>query len=425
MGGFFYMKVSIITIGDEILIGQIIDTNSAWIAQRLNEIGLELSKIYSIADTEQAILRTLNRAEQLSDVVLITGGLGPTNDDITKSTLAKYFDDELVRNEEVLAHIKELFKKFGVAKINSLNEQQADLPSSCKVLFNKLGTASGMWFNRGGKHFVSMPGVPHEMKNLMSTYVLPDLQAQFSEGVIVHRTILTQGVPESILAERISEWESDLPNSIKLAYLPSENRVRLRLSSRGVEEDTLTILIDVQIKKLQILIPELIFGEEQDRLEQRIGQELLRRNASIATAESCTGGYLAHLISRVAGASSYYKGSILAYDNTIKESVLGVKAETLQAFGAVSEEVVVEMALGVKEIMGVDYALATSGIAGPTGGSKEKPVGTVWAAIAGPNGVQSVKYQMGTERLWNIKRSASAVLLDLLHVLDLSDKKTE
>jgi len=419
------MKVSIITIGDEILIGQIIDTNSAWIAQRLNEIGLELSKIYSISDTEQAILRTLKRAEELSDIIIITGGLGPTNDDITKHTLAKYFGDKLVRNQEVLHHIKDLFKKFGVDKINKLNEQQADLPSTCKVLFNKLGTASGMWFERGGKHFVSMPGVPHEMKNLMNTYVLPDLQSRFSAGVVVHKTILTQGVPESILAERLAVWESELPSSIKLAYLPSENRVRLRLSTRGDDEGLLNSLIDAQIEKLQPVIPELIFGEEQDRLEQRIGEELLKRNATIATAESCTGGYIAHLITRVAGSSAYYKGSVLAYDNTIKESVLGVKVDTLKSFGAVSEEVVVEMALGVKKIMKVDYAVATSGIAGPTGGTKEKPVGTVWVAIVGPNGVQSIKYQMGTERLWNIKRSASAVLLDLLHVLDLSDKKVE
>ena len=419
------MKVSIITIGDEILIGQIVDTNSAWIAQRLNEIGLELSKIYSISDTELAILRTLKRAEELSDIVILTGGLGPTNDDITKNTLAIYFNDTLVRNQKVLAHIKELFKKFGVDEINKINEQQADLPSTCKVLFNKFGTASGMWFEKDQKHFVSLPGVPHEMKNLMSTYVLPELQTRFSVGVVVHKTILTQGVPESILAERLVNWEVELPTSIKLAYLPSENRVRLRLSTRGRDEALLNDQIEVQIEKLHAIIPELIFGEEQDCLEQRIGSELLKRNATLATAESCTGGYIAHLITRVAGASAYYKGSVLAYDNSIKETVLGVKTDTLRSFGAVSEEVVVEMALGIKKIMKVDYAVATSGIAGPSGGTKEKPVGTVWTAIVGPNGVQSVKRQMGTERLWNIKRSASASLLDLLHVLESSDKKVE
>jgi len=419
------MTVSIITIGDEILIGQIVDTNSAWIAQRLNEIGLEISKIYTVSDTETAILRTLKRAEELSDIVILTGGLGPTNDDITKNTLATYFDDKLVRNEEVLAHIKDLFKKFGVSKINKLNEQQADLPSSCKVLFNKLGTASGMQFERQGTYVVSMPGVPHEMKSLMNTYVLPDLQSRFSEGVIVHKTILTQGVPESILAERIAEWEVALPESIKLAYLPSENRVRLRLSTRGLDEALLKDLIATQIEKLHAIIPELIFGEEQDRLEQRVGQELLKRNASLATAESCTGGYISHLLTRISGSSAYYKGGLIAYDNSVKVDVLGVKPVTIQSFGVVSKQVVEEMALGIQRVMKVDYAIATSGIAGPTGGSIEKPIGTVWTAVATPNGIQSIKHQMGTERLWNIKRSASATLLDLLHVLESSDKKVE
>jgi len=419
------MTVSIITIGDEILIGQIVDTNSAWIAQRLNEIGLEISKIYTVSDTETAILRTLKRAEELSDIVILTGGLGPTNDDITKNTLATYFDDKLVRNEEVLAHIKDLFKKFGVSKINKLNEQQADLPSSCKVLFNKLGTASGMQFDRQGTYVVSMPGVPHEMKSLMNTYVLPDLQSRFSEGVIVHKTILTQGVPESILAERIAEWELALPESIKLAYLPSENRVRLRLSTRGLDEALLKDLIATQIEKLHAIIPELIFGEEQDRLEQRVGQELLKRNASLATAESCTGGYISHLLTRISGSSAYYKGGLIAYDNSVKVDVLGVKPVTIQSFGVVSKQVVEEMALGIQRVMKVDYAIATSGIAGPTGGSIEKPIGTVWTAVATPNGIQSIKHQMGTERLWNIKRSASATLLDLLHVLESSDKKVE
>ena len=419
------MKVSIITIGDEILIGQIIDTNSAWIAQRLNELGLELSKIYSISDKEEVILRTLDRAKTYSDIILITGGLGPTNDDITKSTLAKYFNDKLVRNEKVLLHIKELFKKFGVDQINKLNEQQADLPSSCKVLFNKLGTASGMWFEKDDKYFVSMPGVPHEMKNLMNTYVLPEFQERFSRCVFVSKTILTQGVPESILAERLTVWEQNLPKEIKLAYLPSENRVRLRLSARGENELELNSQIAKQIEKLQKEIPEIIFGEEHDRLEQRVGEYLFKQNATVASAESCTGGYVAHLITKIAGSSSYYKGSVLAYDNSIKESVLGVNPQTLVEYGAVSKEVVEEMALGVQRIMKVDYALATSGVAGPSGGSKDKPVGTVWTAIATPFGVQSIKYQMGTERLWNIKRSASAVLLDLLHVLELNDKKVE
>lgn len=419
------MNVSIITIGDEILIGQIVDTNSAWIAKRLNEVGLELSKIYSISDTENAILRTLSRAKEFSDIVIITGGLGPTNDDITKHTLAKYFDDKLVRNEKVLRHVQELFKKFGVEKINKLNEQQADLPSKCRVLFNKLGTASGMWFEKDKKHFISMPGVPHEMKFLMNTYVLPELQSRFSQAVIVHKTILTQGVPESILADMIYTWEKELPSSIKLAYLPSESRVRLRLSTRGTDEEALNFAVDEQIEKLQGIIPKLIFGEENDTLEQRIGQELLRLKANVASAESCTGGYVAHLITQVTGSSAYYKGSVLAYDNSVKETLLGVQSKTIQNFGVVSKQVAEEMALGIQKLMKVDYALATTGIAGPTGGTETVPVGTIWAAIASPNGVHSVKYQLGTERLWNIKRSSSAILLDLLHILERTDKKVE
>ena len=282
------MKVSIITIGDEILIGQIVDTNSAWIAKSLNEIGLDLTKIYSISDSESVILRTLNRAKELSDIVIITGGLGPTNDDITKHTLVNYFNDKLVRNQEVLVHIKQLFKKFGAHEINKLNESQADLPSKCKVLFNELGTAPGMWFEKDNKHFISMPGVPFEMKYLMNTHVLPELQSRFSEIVIVHKTILTQGVPESILADIIATWELELPGTIKLAYLPSEGRVRLRLSTRGKDKEVLNSIIDEQIEKLKLIIPKLIFGEEKDTLEQRIGQELLRVNASVGSAESCT-----------------------------------------------------------------------------------------------------------------------------------------
>ena len=419
------MKVSIITIGDEILIGQIVDTNSAWIAKSLNEIGLDLSKIYSISDSESVILRTLNRAKELSDIVIITGGLGPTNDDITKHTLVNYFNDKLVRNQEVLVHIKQLFKKFGVQEINKLNEQQADLPSKCKVLFNELGTAPGMWFEKDNKHFISMPGVPFEMKYLMNTHVLPELQSRFSEIVIVHKTILTQGVPESILADIIATWEMELPSTIKLAYLPSEGRVRLRLSTRGKDKELLNLVIDEQIEKLKLIIPKLIFGEENDTLEQRIGQELLRVNASIGSAESCTGGYVAHLITLVSGASAYFKGSVLAYNAAVKQAVLGVQAKTIADYGVVSKQVAEEMALGVQQLMKVDYAIATTGIAGPLGGTIDNPVGTIWTSVATPIGVQSVKYQLGTERVRNIKRSSTAVLLDLLHILERVDKKGE
>jgi len=292
-------------------------------------------------------------------------------------------------------------------------------------LFNKLGTAPGMWFEKDKKHFISMPGVPFEMKYLMNTHVLPELQSRFSEIVIVHKTILTQGVPESILADIIATWELELPDTIKLAYLPSEGRVRLRLSTRGKDKEVLNSIIDEQIEKLKLIIPKLIFGEENDTLAQRIGQELLRVNASVGSAESCTGGYVAHLITQVSGASAYFKGSVLAYNATVKQTVLGVRAKTIADFGVVSKQVAEEMALGVQQLMKVDYAIATTGIAGPLGGTIDNPVGTIWTSVATPNGVQSVKYQLGTERVRNIKRSSTAVLLDLLHILERVDKKGE
>tara|TARA_B100001057_G_scaffold231294_2_gene231535 strand:- start:340 stop:1599 length:1260 start_codon:yes stop_codon:yes gene_type:complete len=417
------MKVSIVTIGDEILIGQIVDTNSAWIAQRLNEIGLQVHKIYSIPDTEAAILRTLNRAAKLTDVVLLTGGLGPTNDDITKKTLATFFNDSLQRNEEVLAHLKTLFEKKGIKKLNKLNEQQADLPSQCKVLLNPVGTASGMWFNKDGKYFISMPGVPYEMKAIMSSIVLPKFQSEFGTGVFLHKTILTQGVPESVLAELLEGWESSLHPKVKLAFLPSESRVRLRLSIKGQDKGKLDEILDYEAQKLKAIIPEYIYGEENDRIEQRVGDLLLSKKATVATAESFTSGYLSHLITSVPGSSSYYRGSILAYDNEIKEKILNVSPDSIKNYGVVSEQVVKEMALSVKKIMGVDYALSTSGVAGPSGGTNEVPVGTIWIAIAGPYGVKAKKYHFGTDRSWNVKRGANTVLLSFLHQLESDHKK--
>lgn len=417
------MKVSVITIGDEILIGQIIDTNSAWIANRLNEIGLEIHKIYSIPDTKEAIERTLDRATDLTDIVLLTGGLGPTKDDITKHTLARYFNTQLKRNTDVLSHIKSLFDKYGHKTINDLNKQQADLPEDCRVLLNPVGTASGMWFERNSKHIISMPGVPHEMKALMKNYILPEFEAKFVTQIILHKTILTQGLPESILAELLTEWEAKLPEQIKLAYLPSENRVRLRMSARGQDLTLLNELLEQQRRKLFEIIPEHVYGEEQDTLEQRVGETLLKLGATLATAESCTGGYLAHLITSVPGSSSYYKGSVLAYDNQVKKNLLEVNAEDIEKYGAVSKEVVEAMAVGVKKLIGTDYALASSGIAGPEGGTVEKPVGTIWVAIAGPQFVKSIKYQFGANRMSNIKRTASALLMELLLLIESNDKK--
>ena len=417
------MKVSIVTIGDEILIGQIVDTNSAWIAQRLNEIGLQVHKIYSIPDTEAAILRTLNRAAKLTDIVLLTGGLGPTKDDLTKKSLATFFNDTLQRNEEVLSHIKTLFEKKGIKKLNKLNEQQADLPSQCKVLLNPIGTASGMWFTKDGKYFISMPGVTSEMKAIMSSLVLPEFQSEFGAGLFLHKTILTQGVPESVLAELLESWQSSLHPEVKLAYLPSESRVRLRLSIKGEDKHKLYEIIDREAQKLKAIIPEYIYGEENDRIEQRVGDLLLSKKATVATAESFTSGYLSHLITSVPGSSLYYRGSILAYDNEIKEKILNVSPDLIKNYGVVSEQVVKEMALSVKKLMGVDYALSTTGIAGPSGGTNEVPVGTIWTAIASPYGVKAKKYHFGIDRSWNVKRGANAVLLNFLHQLESDHKK--
>ena len=419
------MKVSLITIGDEILIGQITDTNSAWIAQRLNEIGLQVDKIYSIADSEEAILRTLKRASTVTDIVVVTGGLGPTNDDITKSTLLKYFNDTLVRNEEILENIKHLFYSRGRQIINSLNEAQADLPSKCKVLINPIGTASGMWFTKNKKIFIFMPGVPIEMKEIMNTHVIPGLQVQFNPGYFIHRTILTQGMPESILSEKLADWENSLSPELKLAYLPAETRVRLRLSAKGQNHSYLESLIEDAIQELYLLIPNYIYGENKDSIENRLGLLMIKKNLTISTTESCTGGYLSHLITTVPGSSKYFKGGILAYDERIKMEVLGVSPKTLQQYGVVSAEVVKEMAQSVKKIMGTDYALSTSGILGPTGGSNDVPVGVIWAGIAGPFGVKAIRYQFGSNRIWNMRRASNTLLLDLLHDLESVYKKTE
>ena len=417
------MKVSVVTIGDEILIGQIVDTNSAWIAKRLNEVGLQVHEIYSIPDAENAILETLKRAAKLTDIVILTGGLGPTNDDITKKTLATFFNDNLRRNEKVLAHIKLLFEKKGIRKLNKLNEQQADLPSKCKVLLNPLGTAPGMWFNHDGKYFLSLPGVPSEMKAIMNSLAIPLFQSKFTAGFFLHKTILTHGIQESVLAELLENWESSLHPQVKLAYLPSESRVRLRLSIKGDNKNKLFEILDNETQKLKAIIPEYIYGEDNDRIEQRVGDLLLSKKVTLATAESITSGYLSHLITSVPGSSSYFRGSIIAYDNEIKKKVLNISPDLIKNYGVVSEQVVKEMALSVKKIMGVDYALSTSGIAGPSGGTNGVPVGTIWTAIASPYGVKAKKYHFGTDRSLNVKRGANAILLNLIHQLEYEHKR--
>lgn len=404
------MFAEVITIGDELLIGQVVDTNSAWLGKELNNIGVRIQQITSISDSRNAILEALKNAEQAADIVLITGGLGPTKDDITKHVLAEYFNTELEYNEEIYLHVKSFFDKRGIV-MAEVNKYQAHLPKSCKILKNSKGTASGMWFERNNTIFVSMPGVPFEMKGLMQEYVLPELQNRFTLPFVVHKTVMTHGIGESSLMEIIENWENSLnEHHIKLAYLPSPARVRLRLSSVGPNKEPIEQAIDQKISELNELIPQYIFGFDDEQLESVIGKLLQSKGATVATAESCTGGLIAHLFTSIAGSSNYFMGSVVAYDNAVKQNVLGVSADDLLNHGAVSEEVVKQMALGVKQLLNTDYAIATSGIAGPGGGTPTKPVGTVWIGIATPQGVTAHLYQMGTDREANIKRSANQAL---------------
>lgn len=406
------MLAEIVTIGDEILIGQIVDTNSAWMAEQLNIVGVNVAQITSISDNREQILDTLKQAATHADVVLITGGLGPTRDDITKQTLCEYFDTRLVLNEDALKNIERIFVSRGYA-LTPVNRAQAELPEACDPLINAQGTASGMWFERDGKIYVSMPGVPFEMKGLMNDFVIPRLAA-INNKVVLHRTILTQGVGESFLAEKISDWEDSLPAHIKLAYLPQPGIVRLRLSGRGKDRKLLQHELDESMDALYTIIPDYIFGEGTDTLEGLCGNLLRNQKLTLSTAESCTGGYIAHLITSIAGSSDYYKGSVVSYANEVKEQVLGVSSESLKNDGAVSEEVVIQMAQGAKKLLNTDCVLAVSGIAGPDGGSSEKPVGTIWICLITPHETKTRKFLFGDQRDRNIRRTALAALA-MLH----------
>ncbi len=410
------MQAEIITIGDEILIGQVVDTNSAWIAEQLNLIGIKVKQISSIADDKLHILEALKEASQRADLVIITGGLGPTKDDITKSTLCEYFDTKLVFHEEIFEKIATRFKKLGYPALDS-NKRQADLPENCTIIPNLKGTASGMWFKKDGVSYVSMPGVPFEMKPMFSDGVIPLIRANFKLPAIVHRTILTHGLGESFLAEKIKDWEDNLPANLKLAYLPSPEHLRLRLSIFGDNKDVLEKVLDEQEKKLKTYIAKNIFGYGKQNLQEVVGTLLTAKKGTIATAESCTGGNVARLIASVSGASVYFKGAVIAYSNEIKESALNVKPGDIATYGAVSEEVVKQMALGVKNALKTDYAIATSGIAGPGGGTTEKPVGTIWIAVAGPNTVFAKKFIFGHDRDINIRRATSTALDSMRRLL--------
>lgn len=407
------MNATIITIGDEILIGQIVDTNSVSIARKLNAIGITIKEKLSIGDSSSEIAATLNRALLSSDVLIITGGLGPTKDDITKHTLAEYFGSKLVYNPTEGEHVRQLLERRGI-QFTELNRNQAMLPECCTVLHNAHGTAPGMWFNHEGKVIISLPGVPFEMEHLMEDEVVPRLKAQFTLSDIVHRTIITRGIPESILAERIEKWEDSLPDFLHLAYLPAPNIVRLRLSAYNVNKVEAESEIDAQVEKLRTIIGDNIVGFEGATVESLVHDILIKRSLKLAVAESCTGGAISAKFTAMAGASQYFMAGVTAYSNEAKRDILGVSMTNIECFGAVSEVVALEMAEGIRRIAGADYAIATTGIAGPTGGTRQKPVGTVWIAIATPNGSYAVMRNSGTDRSQIINR-ASAYAIEMLY----------
>jgi len=416
------MNAEIITIGDEILIGQIIDTNSAWIAAELEKIGVTIFQMRSISDDKQHIIETLECAKESSDLVIITGGLGPTSDDITKQTLAEYFESKLVRNTEVEKHIIDIMTKRGIPMLER-NLQQADVPENCQVLFNENGTAPGMWFEKDNTIFVSMPGVPFEMKTIMQNGVIPKIKEKFKLSAIYHRTLLTKGFFESVLSEKLIDFESQLNKRVKLAYLPSPETIRLRLTIRGENYNEIKNIVDLEAEKLYKILPDNIFGEDKQTIAEVIGQLLKSKNAKMASAESCTGGNIAHLITEVAGCSEYYKGSVVAYSNDIKRNLLNVSKSDLDKYGAVSKQVVEQMAMGAVRLFTVDYGVATSGIAGPDGGTTDKPVGTIWIAVATKWEVFSKKFIFTNLRDINIRRATNNAL-EMLRLLIL-DKDIE
>jgi nicotinamide-nucleotide amidase len=401
---------SIITIGDELLIGQVIDTNSAFISQELNKIGVWVKRRVAVGDSKEEIQRALDEESRDSNIIIMTGGLGPTADDITKPVLAEYFGGKLVMNEEVRKHVVYLFEQVFRRPMIERNLKQAEVPDVCTVLPNARGTAPGMWFEKAGKVFVSLPGVPHEMKGLITTGVLPRLQQRFTMPFIGHRTMLTAGVGESFLAETIQHWEEKLPAHLKLAYLPNYGMVRLRITGWSTNKAQLEQELDTEFAILKKLVQEWLVIDEDASLPMALSKLLRLKNKTMATAESCTGGYLAHLITAIPGASNIYKGSIISYDNEVKISQLQVSPIILQKMGAVSEEVVTEMAAGVLAKLNTDYAVAVSGIMGPDGGSPEKPVGTVWVAAGDKHKLVTQKFQFRFDRERNIEMTATQAL---------------
>ena len=405
------MKVKIITIGDEILIGQIIDTNSAFISKELINIGVEVTEILTIGDSKIDITNSLKNSQNKFDIVILTGGLGPTNDDITKDSFCDYFKDKLVLNKEVLNHIENLFKNFKDNPITDLNRAQAYLPSRAKLIPNDFGTAAGMMVQNLNTLYVSLPGVPFEMKSMISSYLIPEIKKEFKCPVILNKTLLTYGLGESTIANKLIEFESSLPSNFKLAYLPNLGRVRLRLSSKGDDKKSLEKIMDDLIVELYRVLGKTIIGFEfSNSIEKEIGKKLIQFNKTISTAESLTGGLISSRLTSIPGSSNYFKGSVVAYDTLIKENVLKVNNDTISKHSVVSSEVAKEMVLGVKKIFNTDYAIATTGNAGPSKGDSEQPIGKVFIAISTPTALKSFEFNFGKNREKNINKSVNKAL---------------
>jgi len=393
------MKASIITIGDEILIGQIVDTNSAFIAKSLDRIGVEIHEMISISDNKQHILETFSKFQNTVDLVIITGGLGPTKDDITKKTFCDYFNDKLVVNEDVLKHVTQLIEGFYKRQITQINKDQALVPSKCMVLHNQVGTAPGMWMKKENTVFISLPGVPFEMKYLVENEIIPKIVVEYKRPYIIHKTVLTYGIGESLLSETIENWENNLPDFIKLAYLPSPGRVRLRLSARGTDKEFLENSIFENVTSLSKILGDSIVGFDDDEtLETVLGRLLTQQNKTISTAESCTGGKIAQVLTSVSGASKYFKGSVVSYATETKISILGLSEDLIKEHSVVSAYVAKEMAINIQKLMKSDYAIATTGNAGPSKGDSDAEVGTVFIALATPNEVLIEEFNFGQPR---------------------------
>ena len=403
------VNAEIIAIGDELLYGQIMDTNSHWISQELDAVGVRVVRKTTVGDNRTDILTAFEEASKRADLILITGGLGPTQDDLTKPLLAEYFGCEIVEVPEAVAAVSAYFTRRG-REMTLLNTLQGHLPTCCTYVPNEVGTAPGMWFEQKGCYWMSMPGVPHEMKKLVKDFVLPKLSQVFKLPVIYHKLIKTAGIGESWLADLIKDWENALPNHIRLAYLPSLGHVKLRLTAFGTNKEKLQQEVAAQIEVLLPQIEKYVYGYDEETLETALGKLLKNAGKTIALAESCSGGYVSHLITTVPGSSAYFQGAVVPYHNAFKERILGVKSETLSSYGAVSEATVAEMAEGVRQLFNADYGLASSGIAGPDGGTADKPVGTVWIGCAGPEGVETRKLQLTQDRMLNIQLTGVAVL---------------